>query len=135
VAVTVSGLAEPSPAGGKILPSVEPGAELEFYIRFAEVGGGSGDWLHLGSFSLGAMVEADFGGSKGGAVGVGRATAEDVSGVLGTSDAIPAHAVPAGGNRLLNRGDRGLQRSGESDQLVDQYYFEACGWRAWASRQ
>jgi VCBS repeat-containing protein len=123
VEVTVSGLAEPSSASGKILPSVDPGTALDYYIRFEGVGSGPGAWLHLGSFNLGAQALFS-GGGKGFGLSFDELRADDVVAVLGRSDAVPQLiGLLAGGKELANA-EIEAYALGMTDVLVDQYWFE-----------
>jgi VCBS repeat-containing protein len=120
VAITVAGLNEPAPGGSsKVLASVSPSVELEYYIRID----GSPEWLQLEGFSMGLSNSGSLGGAGGGA---GKASATDVHSVLGSSSTIVelTEALATGGH-IKNVEIEAYRAGGDKgDLLVDQYYFE-----------
>jgi type VI protein secretion system component Hcp len=107
--------------GDKLLPSVEAGTPLDYYIRFDGVG--DSEWLVLDNFSLGFAQEASLGGAGG--IGGGQATAEDVSSLLGSSATSTLLAQLAYSGKFLPEVEIEVYRPGGEgkDQLVDEFKF------------
>jgi len=116
VSVTVIGLAEDggSGASAKVQQAIAPGTELEYVIRF-----GNGEWLELGSFSMGLDQMAGSGGTK-----LGRLTAEDVLSTLGSGKQIVTLSEALSKGTVLNEVQIGAYyQSGEGTKLVDAFSF------------
>ena len=111
--------------GGGVLPNTvkldDVAHDLDYYVRFDGIGS-SGEWLRLDSFSMGLSVPTTTAG--GGVSGVGRATAEDVALLLGSSEQLV---------QLMNMLDKGQHiktaeieaySHGGERQLVDEFRFD-----------
>jgi VCBS repeat-containing protein len=123
VSLAVNDVAEPNPQPpSKVLPSVGPEAQLEYYIRFDD-GNGTPEWMQLDGFSWGMATPIAFG--SGGA-GTGKSVAAPVSLSLGSSQTATELAKHlALGTHLLNVEIEAYAPGGDKGaQLVDQYYFE-----------
>jgi type VI secretion system secreted protein Hcp len=107
-----------------VLDSVSSGTQLEYFIRF-QGSGISSEWLELDSFSMGL---SNSGGIVfGGGGGAGKASAQEVFSVLGSSKAlVELTKALAAGQHLQNVEIEAYHRPGvgEDSRLVDQYYFE-----------
>jgi type VI secretion system secreted protein Hcp len=104
------------------LESVGPQAQLEYYIRFED---DSPEWMRLESFNWGVSSPVDLGSATGGA-GAGKAIAQPVSLVLGSSQTATQLAqYLAAGKHLESVEIEAYAPGGDKGaQLVDQYYFE-----------
>jgi VCBS repeat-containing protein len=118
VSLTVNDVAEPNPQPpSKVLPSVGQDAILDYYIKFED-----GAWLELGSFSLGMSNSGGL--ASGGGAGAGRATAQDVHTVMGSSNQLVELMQTLAQGKHVKDVEIEAYAPGEKAQLVEQYYFE-----------
>ncbi|HEX5092798.1 MAG TPA: Ig-like domain-containing protein, partial [Burkholderiales bacterium] len=130
VNITVTGLAEPGSGGGsagdassgKLLPSISPETQLDYYVRF----GTTGDWLALQDLQLGFSNSGS--AQVGGGGGAGKVSVSDLSFVLGSSNAVVELTQDLLEGQHLNRVEieayQGGGFKGLLGQLVDQYTLE-----------
>jgi VCBS repeat-containing protein len=118
VSLTVTDVAEPEPPAppSKVLPSVGPGANLDYYIRFE-----GQEWMRLEGFSLGFSQSGSLSGGGGGA---GKATATDVHSTLGTSGQLVELSSDLNKGKHIANAEIEVYGTGEKPQLLEQYYFE-----------
>ena len=102
---------------GGALPSVGTGATLEYFIRFE-----GQDWMRLEGFSLGLSQTGTLGSGGGG--GAGKATATDIHTTLGTSGQLVELSADLTSGKHIDNVEIEVYRTGVTQQLVDQYYFE-----------
>jgi VCBS repeat-containing protein len=95
--------------------------DLDYYVRFD----GAQGWLKLEAFQMGLENSATIGSGSGGA-GAGRASAEEVSLVLGGSGEIVELAEALLKGAALENVEIEAYRpgAGKDAQLVDEYWFE-----------
>ncbi|HEX4984748.1 MAG TPA: Ig-like domain-containing protein [Burkholderiales bacterium] len=118
VAVSVAGLAEPASASNHVQPSVAPGTELEYVVRFD-----NGQWLSLDGFSMGITSPSSLGSSSGGAGG-GKAKADEAKLSLGSSGAlVDLTGQLLGGDTIKAVEIEAYRSTGEGRQLVDEFKF------------
>jgi VCBS repeat-containing protein len=115
LSVTVAGVNEPV-KGSAVLPSLEPGTNLDYYIRFEGAGVANG-WMKLGAFSNSFTMD--------GGTGAGKITVSDVQTLLGSNSAMPNLAGMLGNGTHLNGVEiEAYSQFGQgAPQLVDQYFF------------
>jgi type VI protein secretion system component Hcp len=123
VDVTVFGFNEPGAGGGssKLLDSVSPDVELDYYIRVE----GSPEWLRLEGFSMELSNSGGLGGAGGGA-GAGKVSASDLQALLGSSSTVVMLTQELNAGKFLDSIEIEAYRPGgeKGPSLVDQYYFE-----------
>ncbi|MGA7986158.1 MAG: type VI secretion system tube protein Hcp, partial [Burkholderiales bacterium] len=118
------GAPDPSADGAKaaLVPAVDQGASLDYYIKFDGVG--DGKWLSLDAFSLGFDNQVSL-GSSGGGVSAGKVTASDLSSLLGSS-ALSAELAAAltSGEHIKDVQIEAYQSGGDKgSQLIDEFKF------------
>jgi VCBS repeat-containing protein len=111
LSVTVAGVNEPA-KGSAVLSSIEPGTNLDYYIRFDGTGVAN-SWLKLGGFSQSFTAESGV---------AGKVTATDVETLLGSSSAMPDLVGTLGDGTHLKGVEIEAYTQGTT-QLVDQYSF------------
>jgi type VI protein secretion system component Hcp len=110
----------PDAVDAPILPSVEAGTALEYYIKFDGVGGS--EWLELGSFSLGFSNPG--GAHTGAGGGAGKVVASGLYSQLGSSSTAVAlsHALVTGED-IKDVQIEVYLAGGKEAQLIDEYKF------------
>jgi len=119
----IVGPAPDADAGGaKILDSVDAGTNLDYYIRFDGISGG--EWLRLENFNLGMSQTGSI--STGGGAGTGKATASDVSSLLGSSSAVVELTEAVASGQHLKNVEIEAYRPGETKggNLIDEFRFD-----------
>jgi len=104
---------------------VGPTDDLDYYAHFEGVGGSAGQWLKLGSFSLGLSNSGSIGTGGGGAV-AGKVTAGDVLLTLGSSNALVDLNEFLDTGKHLSKVEIEAYASvgGGKSQLIDEYRFD-----------
>ena len=121
LSVTVAGLNEPAPPS-KVLPQVSPDATLDYYVRF-DIDGGTGDWLSLAGFHVGASAPSSI-GSAGGGGGAGKVSFDAVQMALGTSATVVALTEAIAAGQRVNAQVEAYAPSSKGGVLVDEYQLD-----------
>ncbi len=119
VVVQVAGVTETNT--DVLLPSIAPGTELQYFVKF-EGNADFGQWLDLGSFSVGLSALAQ----GGGGLGVGKLNAQDLALVLGASNtAVDLTEALFEGEGFTSVNIEGYKTGAKGELLlVDEYLFE-----------
>jgi type VI secretion system secreted protein Hcp len=104
----------------KLVSQVGADANVDYYVSFGDAGGGK--WLELESFSLGFDQSGTLSG--GGAGGAGRATAQDVMLVLGSSKSVVQLTDALASGEHVKGVSIEAYTHGEKSMLLDRFDFD-----------
>ncbi|HWA12200.1 MAG TPA: Ig-like domain-containing protein, partial [Burkholderiales bacterium] len=119
VSIDVSGVTDASPQGNRILPSIEPGADLDYVIRFE-----NGEWMSLRGFQFGLENSGSV-GSGGGGAGTGKSFSNGVTLELDTGGQLTTLTQSLfTGEHLKNVEIEAYRATGSGKaMLVDEFKF------------